>query len=126
MDPQAVEILADENVSPRIVAFLREKGLNVSDVKEKGWHGVDDKFLLGFASTEKRFILTHDGDFGTLAINEGVPCYGIIYLRIKDLKFENVKRVLSKFLKTKMDLEEGNIIIVQEKQLRIRKIVRRG
>ncbi len=120
MDP--IKILADENVSPRVVAFLREKGLDVIDVKEKAWHGVDDKFLLAFALNEKRFILTHDGDFGTLAINEGVPCYGLIYLRLKDLKFENAKKVLNKFLDVKKHLAEGTIIIVQDKQVRIRQL----
>ena len=70
MDLQALKVLTDENVSPRVVAFLREKGLDLVDVKEKGWYGADDKFLLAIALEERRFILTHDGDFGTLAINE--------------------------------------------------------
>ncbi len=116
-------ILADENVSPRVVAFLREQGLDVVDVKEKGCLGSNDKFLLELASSERRFILTHDGDFGTLAINEGVPCYGIIHLRLKDLKVENVKTVLSKLLKMEKGLAEGTLVIVQEKRLRIRRIL---
>jgi len=31
-----LKILTDENVSPRVVSFLRGKGLDVIDVKEKG------------------------------------------------------------------------------------------
>lgn len=89
--------MADENVSPRVVTFPREKGCDVLDVKEKGWHGSEDKFLIAIAWEEKRFILTHDRDFGTLAIHERVPCYGIIYLRLKDLKAGNVIEVLDNF-----------------------------
>ncbi len=46
MVPQRLNLLADENVSPRVVTFLREKGCDVIDVKEKGWYGADDKFLM--------------------------------------------------------------------------------
>jgi predicted nuclease of predicted toxin-antitoxin system len=38
----SVKLLADENISPRVVSFLRSKGLDVIDVKEKGWQGRDD------------------------------------------------------------------------------------
>jgi predicted nuclease of predicted toxin-antitoxin system len=119
-----LKILTDENVSPRVVSFLRGKGLDVIDVKEKGWEGADDKLLMAAAWEEKRFILTHDSDFGTLAINEGVPCYGIIYVRLKDLRVEKVKESLDKFLKVEKEIFEGTIIVLKESQLRIRPIVR--
>jgi predicted nuclease of predicted toxin-antitoxin system len=38
-------------------------------------------------------VLTHDSDFGTLAINVEKPYYGILYLRLKNLKPQNVIRV---------------------------------
>ena len=63
MVPQRLNLLADENVFPRVVTFLKKKGCDIIDVKEKGWYGADDKFLMTIASEEKRFILTHDRDF---------------------------------------------------------------
>ena len=105
---QILKILSDGNISPIVVSFLREKGINGIDVKEKGWQGVDDKFLMAGAWEEKRFILTHDSDFGTLAINEGVPCYGIIYIRVKDLRVEKVKDTLDKFIRIEKEISEGN------------------
>ncbi len=123
MVPQGLDLLVDENVSPRVVTFLREKGGDVIDVKEKGWYGADDKFLMAIALEEKRFILTHDRDFGTLAIHEGVPCYGIIYLRLKDLKVGHVIEVLDKFLKMEKEMAERTIIILTDRHLRIRPIV---
>ena len=59
--------LTDENVHPDVVAYLRSKGLDVLDVKEQGWHGRSDNELLDEAYRRGRLILTHDGDFGTLA-----------------------------------------------------------
>ena len=59
-------ILADENVSPRVVAFLREQKLDVLDTKEELWHGREDDQLLDVAYRQRRFVLTHDTNFGTL------------------------------------------------------------
>ena len=35
---QQVRILADENISPKVVAFLRSQGIDVVDTKERGWY----------------------------------------------------------------------------------------
>ena len=74
-----LKFLTDENISPKVVSFLRQKGFDIIDVKEEGWHGTEDKRLMEMAYKEKQFIITHDVDFGTLAINEGVSFYGIIF-----------------------------------------------
>jgi predicted nuclease of predicted toxin-antitoxin system len=44
-----LKILTDENISPRVVSFLRGKGLDVINVKEQGWQGSADKFLMAAA-----------------------------------------------------------------------------
>lgn len=71
---------------------------------------------------EKQFIITHDVDFGTLAINEGVSCYGIIYLRLKNLKVSNVINILEKLFMVDKDIPEGSVIVVEDTRLRIRTI----
>ena len=122
MKISSLKFLTDENISPRIVTFLRKKGIDVVDVKEKGWHGNEDKYLMEIANKGKRFILTHDTDFGTLAINEGVPCYGIIYMRLRNLKVSNVINILEKLLMVDKDIPEGSVIVVEDARLRIRTI----
>ena len=122
MKISSLKFLTDENISPRIVSFLRKKGIDVVDVKEKGWHGNEDKYLMEIANKGKRFILTHDTDFGTLAINEGVPCYGIIYMRLRNLKVSNVINILEKLLVVDKDIPEGSVIVVGDTRLRIRTI----
>ena len=61
-----IKILADENVSPKVVAYLRNIGLDILDVKEQQWFGKADVELLKIAYAEQRFVLTHDSDFGDI------------------------------------------------------------
>lgn len=60
--------VTDETIHPDVVAHLRGRGLDVLDVRERGWHGRSDDELLEEAHREGRVVLTHDGDFGTLAL----------------------------------------------------------
>lgn len=120
MKLQRVNILTDENISPKVVKFLREQGLNVLDTKEQGWHGKDDEKLLQIAYQQQRFVLTHDSDFGTLAINQEQPCYGILYLRLKNLKPQNVIRVCQQVLHRDVEVFPGTILVIGENRIRIR------
>ncbi len=36
---QKIKILSDENISPKVVAFLRECGIDILDTKEQSWFG---------------------------------------------------------------------------------------
>ena len=111
--------LADENVSPRVVEFLRQQQLDVLDVKELGWQGKEDHYLLSQAYLANRVVLTHDADFGTLAIHQGQPYYGIIYLRLKNLKVPNVIRVLGQLLALETKWLPGMLVVVEETCIRI-------
>jgi predicted nuclease of predicted toxin-antitoxin system len=120
MKLQNVKILADENISPKVVAFLRNAGLNVLDVKEQNWYGKNDEVLLDIAYQDQRFVLTHDSDFGTLAVNEGKPFYGILYFRLKNLKSTNVIEVCDRVIRKDLDVYPGTILIIEENRIRIR------
>jgi predicted nuclease of predicted toxin-antitoxin system len=73
--------LTDENLHPAIAVHLRTYGLDVQDVKELGWIGRSDEELMRWAHGEQRVIISHDRDFGRLAIVQQVPFWGIVYLR---------------------------------------------
>ena len=73
--------LTDENAHADIAAFLRGEGGDVLAVRESGLHGTSDVLLLRRAFAERRIILPHDSDFGTLAIANSEPIFGIVYLR---------------------------------------------
>jgi predicted nuclease of predicted toxin-antitoxin system len=73
-------LLADENVHPDVIVFLRKIGLDVDSVAEQGQFGLPDSQVLQQASESNRVVLTHDSDFGGMAVF-GAKFTGIVYLR---------------------------------------------
>ena len=51
------------------------------DVCEMGKQGAADLDLIRDAVRQRRVIVSHDSDFGTLAIHAGEPIVGILFLR---------------------------------------------
>ena len=123
MKLQHIKLLADENISPKVVACLRHIGLDILDTKEQQWYGTDDETLLNIAYQEHRFVLTHDSDFGTLAVNQGKPCYGILYLRLKNLNPVNVSRVCTDLFQRDMEIIPHTIWVIEETRIRIRHLI---
>lgn len=126
MRPGTIRFLTDENVSPRLVAFLREQGHDVQDVKEEGWQGKDDVFLLRRAWAAQRIVISHDRDFGKLAIVRQEPCYGVMYLRLRDQRVPNAITVMRQFLKRKIAIRPGSLVVIQESRARIRPVPHGG
>jgi predicted nuclease of predicted toxin-antitoxin system len=114
------KLLTDENVSPRVVSFLRENGFDVFDVKESGMNGYSDHIILERALSEHRFVVTHDADFGTLAINSEQPCYGILYLRLMKQTALNVIAVLNTLISMNPELSSGSLVVIEENRIRVR------
>lgn len=75
------KFLADENVDPAIVAWLRSEGYDVASVVEMGLQGCADVDVLRVATAEQRVIFSHDSDFGTLCIHQNQPVFGILFVR---------------------------------------------
>lgn len=115
-----LRLLVDENVSPRVTAFLRSCGMDLLDVKENGWFGKEDVELLEKAYEEGRFVLTHDSDFGALAVHAGKRCRGIIYIRSKNLHPDNVIMICGRLTGLGVEIKPGTIIIADEHKVRMR------
>ena len=81
MNPLDFPLLADENIHSGVIAFLHEQGCDVLSISGQGLWGLPDVDVLRLAQKGKRVILTHDSDFGGLAILNSQPYIGIIYLR---------------------------------------------
>lgn len=122
MKPGRTKILTDENVSPRVVAFFRTRGFDVRDIKEMGSFGLSDREILALAHSEQRVVITHDADFGMLAINQAVPFTAIIYLRLKNHSPAAVINVIDKFLSTGFDVAIGMLIVIEEERVRVRTV----
>jgi len=120
MKPEHARFLADENISPRVVAFLRKSGFDVSDIKEMGLFGLSDREILARAHKERRIVITHDADFGMLAINQGLPFTAIVYIRLRNLSADAVIGVLQRFFQADIKVTNGMLVVLEEERVRIR------
>jgi predicted nuclease of predicted toxin-antitoxin system len=77
----ACKLLADENIHPAVVNYLRQQSCDVYDVHELSLAGAADDAVLRHAVNDQRVVLTHDRDFGRLAILARQPISGIAFLR---------------------------------------------
>lgn len=117
-------ILSDENIHPEVVAYLRNKGFDVLDVKEEGWQGKKDSDLIAISHEQGRVVITHDGDFGLLAVMTRVPFTGIIYIRPGDIKPLRIINQLERFIEAKINLKPQFMIVIQKNKIRVRTIER--
>lgn len=74
-------MLTDENIHPEVEIYLREAGFAVRSVRELCLDGSADTALLEYSVREQLIVVTHDSDFGTLAVREKAEVIGIVYLR---------------------------------------------
>ena len=81
MKPLDFPLLADENIHPDVIAYLRQQECDVRSIAEEALFGSSDRAILHTAYTEGRVVLTHDSDFGRLAVLAGEPVVGIVFLR---------------------------------------------
>jgi predicted nuclease of predicted toxin-antitoxin system len=81
MKPLEFPLLADENIHPEVLEALTAAGGEVHSVLTEGLAGKEDRSILAHAHSHGWVVLTHDSDFGTLAMREGEPYTGIIYVR---------------------------------------------
>jgi predicted nuclease of predicted toxin-antitoxin system len=118
--------LADENIHPRVIQQLRELGFPVISVHDVGLTGMADSDILRYCVSENRVILTHDSDFGMLAILEGEPIIGIIYLRPGHRDPAFTLPTLEAVFREDLDIDSPFILVAERRgekiKMRIRKI----
>ncbi len=107
-------------------AFGRE-GRAVRTVAEEGLAGSSDTEILCHAQQLGAVVLTHDSDFGTLAVRAGEPCIGITYLRPGHIRASFVL-AMTTIIERRVGEVEPPFVLVAERRgkavrLRLRSIV---
>ncbi len=119
-------LLADENIHPGVIQALADRGVRVVSVTEIGLVGASDASILRRAMAEGRIALTHDRDFGTLAIRGGEPFVGIVYLRPGNVAPAYVLGVLDAINSSKVDLTPPFVVVARRRGDTVRIRVRRS
>lgn len=73
--------LTDQNVHQDVTDWLRARNLSVTTAEQTGLSQSIDEAVLQYAFNHQLVVITHDADFGSLAVNNGQDHAGIIYLR---------------------------------------------
>lgn len=116
-------LLADENVQEAVISELRTGGHEVYSVIEEGLREADDEVILRYAQERNWVVVTHDSDFGALAVFRGRPIFGIVYLRPGHIKPQYVLETLSAILP--MSVEPPFLLIAERKAERVQTRLRR-
>lgn len=74
-------LVADMDIGVPVVHFLRSQGVDVISAREEDWGDLTDSEIWTRAHAMSRFVLTHDSDFGPLAVHRNESITGILFLR---------------------------------------------
>lgn len=107
--------LADENVQQGVVDWLRGSGCPVVTASELGLGGGTDRDVLREAFARRLVVLTHDSDFGQLAIAEGEPYLGIVYVRPGHIAVNITTETLEVVLRLALDVEPPFVIVAERR-----------
>ncbi len=112
-------LLTDENVDPDVVAGLRGLGFDVLDVVESGRAGAGDVELLRWAMSQGRIVITHDADFGTLAVLQNEPLVGLVYLRPGHIDPQFTMATFQALLDTDLDMTPPFVLVAKRSGTRV-------
>ncbi|KAA3658044.1 MAG: hypothetical protein DWQ04_26310 [Chloroflexi bacterium] len=116
--------LTDENIHPEVVVFLRKRRVGVQTVSEIGLIGQPDAAVLQFAQQNQLVVLTHDSDFGTLAIARQQPIIGILFLRPEHILPEFTIATIEALVTSELEVDVPFIVTAVRKGIKVRTRVR--
>jgi predicted nuclease of predicted toxin-antitoxin system len=114
-----LKFLVDECTGIWVSMKLRQLGFDSVSVIEC-MRGASDEEIIQRAVEENRVLVTNDKYFGRLAGFYKLP--GMILLRLKDESVGNKVKIVSFVIASHREAVLGNVMIVSEKKIRVRRI----
>ena len=122
-----MRFLADMGISPRSVAFLRDRGVEAVHLHELGLDRMSDAEVIKKARREGYVVLTHDLDFAELIALSGAELPSVVIFRLRDMRPDNVNRYLEVLVtEHQRALNQGAIFSVSEGRIRVRMLPMEG
>lgn len=115
-----MRFLIDANLSPRLGEGLRARGMTAVHVAELGLMHASDRQIFAKAAAEKMTLITSDLDFGEILANSNGEVSTIIF-RIRGVDAAILLQRLDTVMTAAMQaLQEGALVIVEPRRIRIR------
>jgi len=105
-----MRLLLDENVDARLQAHLIAEGHDVTHVIRDYTRSLADANILSIAVREQRVLVTNDRDFGSIVFRENQAHSGVIYMRLRNQAFVNVRDRVAAAIALEPD--EGQMFLV--------------
>ena len=114
-----MRLLADENIDPKVVEWLRAEGHDVLAIAEYS-RGAADVDMLADANEQRRTIVTRDKDFGDLVYRRALPVPGVVLLRYQSASRSEYLSTFSAQWPSIAPHVHGHFIVVTNKSIRSR------
>lgn len=116
-----LKFLADENLFPAVIAYLRKSGHDVVAIREAGLFQITDDAIIKIADKEERSVITFDKHFGDILRYPPRNLPGIILIRINPPLLEDIFYALSNLFKNYPGNSfKGRLIVLTKMGYRIR------
>jgi predicted nuclease of predicted toxin-antitoxin system len=118
-----MRFLVDNALPASIASGLRNAGHDAIHVHALGMAAARDDEIFAYAAQERRVLVSADTDFGTILALSGMTTPSVILLRRTHKKPPELLNVILDNLKQLAeDLENGAVVVIEDRRLRIRKL----
>ena len=118
-----MKLLLDQGLPRSAARLLCEAGIDTVHVSEVGYSTADDVAILQRARNEERIVVTLDADFHALLALSGATTPSVIRIRIEGLYGQRAADLIQAVLMCcAKDVEQGALITVQPRRIRIRRL----
>jgi predicted nuclease of predicted toxin-antitoxin system len=107
------EFFTDENIHPKVVEYLQNKGFIIFDVKTEHINGSNDDYLFELAQNKQSIFITHDSDFGKISYKNTQFLRGVIYLRPAHINYQVSINSLEAIFSSISDLDNSFFIVAK-------------
>ncbi|RPJ08478.1 MAG: hypothetical protein EHM36_05415 [Deltaproteobacteria bacterium] len=102
---------------------MRETGIDAVHVSEIGYSTSEDAVILDRGRQEDRAVVTLDADFHALLALSGATSPSVIRIRIEGVKGETAADLIRTVLmQCEGDLQQGAVVTVERRRIRIRRL----
>lgn len=118
------KFLLDENLSPRLAAWLRRLGYEAQAVREAGLKGKGDEEIIPWLQKNEYVLITSDLDFGEFFYWKEHGRFGTIVFRAKSQSIRVHQRILALLRRDRVLNDENlttSLIVATESGWRKRK-----